>query len=194
MITINDQGQNNHIEIDQDYEMGSFNLSIEGSNNKIIFRKPWSISPGTRVDIWVSGNRNNISVSSIFANQLTIHCAHGLRCVIGKRTSINGAYIASNEPSSVQIGKDCLFATEVRIYPTDFHKIFASGQRINPPKPIVIGDKVWLCERVMVLSGAEIGNGCVIGAAAVVAGQVPKRSVAVGNPAYVVRSDIEWGP
>ncbi|MGZ8244294.1 acyltransferase [Methylomagnum sp.] len=194
MININDQGQNNYIEIDQGYEMGSFNLFIEGNNNRIIFRKPLDISPATRVDIWVSGDKNKISVNSIFANQLTIHCVDGLRCAIAKRTSINGAYIASNEPSSVHIGRDCLFATEVKIYPTDFHKIFSNGQRINPPEPIVIGDRVWLCERAMVLSGAVIGNGCVIGAAAVVTGQIPRRSVAVGNPAYVVRSDIEWGP
>lgn len=194
MININNQGENNYIHIDEAYNIGNFNVSVEGDNNHILFKHPLHVTPSTRIDIWVSGSNNKISANGIHANALTIHCVSGLRCYIGKRTSINGAYISSNEPSAVLIGKDCLFATEVKIYPTDFHKIFSNGQRINPPQPITIGNKVWLCERVMVLSGAAIGDGCVIGAAAVVAGQVPRRSVAVGNPAYVVRSDIDWAP
>jgi acetyltransferase-like isoleucine patch superfamily enzyme len=194
MISISDTGLNNNIQIDETYHISQFNLSVEGSDNRIICHKPFHVTPQTRIDIWVSGDRNNINIGAIYANALRIHCANEFDCDIGDGTSINEAYIATNEPASLKIGKNCLFATEVKIYPTDFHKIFADGRRINPPRPIVVGDKVWLCERVMVLSGAEIGNGCVIGAAAVVAGQVPRRSVAVGNPAYVVRSDIEWGP
>ena len=94
----------------------------------------------------------------------------------------------------MKIGEDCLFALGVKIYPTDFHKILSRGVRINEPAPVVIGNKVWLCEGVMVLNGAVIGDGCVIGAAAVVGGRIPRRSVAVGNPAYVVKSDIDWEP
>lgn len=92
----------------------------------------------------------------------------------------------------MRIGDDCLFANDVRIYPTDFHKILSAGKRINDPEPIVIGNKVWLCERSLILKGAEIGDGSVIGAAAVVARKIPNNSVAVGNPATVVKSNIEW--
>ena len=54
-------------------------------------------------------------------------------------------------------------------------------------KPVIIEDDVWLGARVTILPGARIGHGCVIGAGAVVSGEVPPMSVAVGNPARVVK-------
>lgn len=53
--------------------------------------------------------------------------------------------------------------------------------------PVNIGDNVWLGDAVMVLAGASIGDGCVIGAGSVVTGEIPPRSMAVGTPARVVR-------
>ena len=55
------------------------------------------------------------------------------------------------------------------------------------PAPVVIGDNVWLGEGVAVLAGAKLGDGCVIGANAVVNSPVPPRMVAVGVPARPVR-------
>ena len=45
----------------------------------------------------------------------------------------------------------------------------------------------------MILPGIEIGHNCVIGAGAVVSKSVPPRSLVVGNPARIIRSDIEVG-
>ncbi len=53
--------------------------------------------------------------------------------------------------------------------------------------PVRIGDNVWLGDGVAVLAGADIGDGCVIGANSVVTGPIPPRTVAVGAPARVVR-------
>lgn len=53
--------------------------------------------------------------------------------------------------------------------------------------PVVIGDNVWLGDGVAVLAGADIGNGCVIGANAVVTGRIPAGTIAVGAPAVPVR-------
>jgi maltose O-acetyltransferase len=40
---------------------------------------------------------------------------------------------------------------------------------------------------VVICPGVKIGNGCVIGAGAVVAKDIPDNSLAVGNPAIVIR-------
>ena len=56
-----------------------------------------------------------------------------------------------------------------------------------PLKPVVIGDDVWIGARVCILPGVTIGQGAVIGACAVVSKDVPAYSVAVGNPARVVK-------
>lgn len=54
-------------------------------------------------------------------------------------------------------------------------------------KPIVIGDNCWLASNVTVCPGVHIGNGCVIGAGAVVTHDIPDNSLAAGVPAKVIR-------
>ena len=52
--------------------------------------------------------------------------------------------------------------------------------------PVRIGAGTWIAERVAILRGADIGQGCVIGANSVVTGVIPDGSIAVGAPARVV--------
>ncbi|MBR7836940.1 hypothetical protein KDL01_26925 [Actinospica durhamensis] len=52
---------------------------------------------------------------------------------------------------------------------------------------ISVGDDVWIGSHVVVLDGVVIADHCVIGAGAVVTKDVPAWSVAVGNPARVIR-------
>jgi acetyltransferase-like isoleucine patch superfamily enzyme len=54
-------------------------------------------------------------------------------------------------------------------------------------KPITIEDGVWLGAGVIVLPGVTIGRGSMVGAGSVVTKSVPAWSVAVGNPARVIR-------
>ena len=53
--------------------------------------------------------------------------------------------------------------------------------------PISIGNACWIGSQATILPGASIGQGCTIGACAVVSGHIPEYSVAVGNPARVVK-------
>ena len=46
---------------------------------------------------------------------------------------------------------------------------------------------MWIGRNALILSGAKIGDCAVVGAGAVVAGNIPPYSVAVGNPAKVVK-------
>jgi len=54
-------------------------------------------------------------------------------------------------------------------------------------KGISIGRDVWIGANCVVIDGATIGQGCVIGAASVVRGNVEAFAVAVGCPARVIR-------
>ncbi|MEN6551326.1 MAG: DapH/DapD/GlmU-related protein [Methanobacterium sp.] len=60
----------------------------------------------------------------------------------------------------------------------------------TPRKPVIVEDHVWIGARVIVLPGVTIGKGSIVGAGAVVSKNVPPYSVAVGNPARVVKSLI----
>ena len=54
-------------------------------------------------------------------------------------------------------------------------------------RPITIGDNCWIGGGATILPGVSIGSGCTIGAGSVVVHDIPDNSVAVGNPAKVVK-------
>ncbi|KAB0678888.1 acyltransferase [Aureimonas leprariae] len=58
----------------------------------------------------------------------------------------------------------------------------------------VIGRRCFIGARSMILPGVTVGDECVVGSGSVVTKDVPPRSVVAGNPARVIRSDIEVGP
>jgi acetyltransferase-like isoleucine patch superfamily enzyme len=53
----------------------------------------------------------------------------------------------------------------------------------NVPKPIIIGNNVWIGAHVVILPGIRIGNNCIIGAGAIVTKNIPDGSVYAGVPA-----------
>ena len=55
----------------------------------------------------------------------------------------------------------------------------------------VVGNDVWIGQNVTVLPGVHIGNGAIIGANSVVASNIPSYSIAVGNPARVVKKRFD---
>lgn len=61
-------------------------------------------------------------------------------------------------------------------------------------KPITIKDNVWIGERCRVCKGVTIGKNCVIGANSIVTKDIPDNCIAVGNPAKVVKTDIDKLP
>lgn len=59
-------------------------------------------------------------------------------------------------------------------------------------KDVVIGDNVWLGNRVIILPGVHIGEGAIIQAGSVVVNDIPKYAIAGGHPAKVFSSrDVE---
>jgi acetyltransferase-like isoleucine patch superfamily enzyme len=56
--------------------------------------------------------------------------------------------------------------------------------------PVRIGPDCWVGVKVSVLRGTRVGRGSVLGAHAVVRGDVPEYSIAVGAPARVVRNRL----
>ena len=115
--------------------------------------------------------------------------APNARIEIGARTRINGASISASK--LVQIGEDCFLASGTTIMDTNGHEYVASlrlaGQR-DEPKPVLIGNRVWIGLGVLILKGVTIGDETVIGAGSVVTRDLPAATVCAGNPARVIRN------
>ena len=59
--------------------------------------------------------------------------------------------------------------------------------------PVRIGPDTWIATKVTILRGTTSGRGCVLGAHAVVKGDIPDFSIAVGSPAKVVKNrKVAW--
>lgn len=70
------------------------------------------------------------------------------------------------------------------------HYINRSGYKNT--NPVIIGDKVWLCEGCTIMPGVKIGHGAIIGAKAFVTSNVPPNAMVIGNPAKIVDEDVLW--
>ncbi|OOQ57077.1 LbetaH domain-containing protein [Mucilaginibacter pedocola] len=64
---------------------------------------------------------------------------------------------------------------------TGTHDYTKSGSPLIA-RPIVIGDNAWVAAEAFIHPGITIGNGCVIGARAVVVGNMPEWMVCAGHP------------
>lgn len=57
--------------------------------------------------------------------------------------------------------------------------------------PIIIGRNCWIGENARICKGITIGDGAVVAANAVVTKDVPSNSIVAGNPARIVKTDID---
>jgi acetyltransferase-like isoleucine patch superfamily enzyme len=120
-----------------------------------------------------------------------IEYRHNLK--VGKNSAWNwGCWI--NAMGGIEIGSNVIIGPYCVIHSAN-HKfndinqpiLFQGYERLS----VKIKDDCWLGANVIVLPGVTIGKGCVIGAGSVVTKDIPEYSVAVGNPAKVIRSRLK---
>ena len=115
----------------------------------------------------------------LFFPGVRLEVGRGGRLSIGTGTYLNRAteIIAWKE---VSIGRDCMIGWDVLIMDTDQHPLPGRGL---DNRPVRIGDRVWIGARATVLKGVSIGDGAIVGACAVVTGDVPAGTVVMGPSA-----------
>lgn len=123
--------------------------------------------------------------------------------VIGNNCYINYFFsILCGGNSSVVIGDNVLIASFVLIS-SENHGMDAGAKIPYMSQPLIgksvnIENDVWIGEKVIILPGVTIGKRSIIGAGSVVTKSIPAYSIAVGNPAKVIKKwDFElnsWIP
>lgn len=95
---------------------------------------------------------------------------------------------------SITIGNDVLTGSNILI--TDHShgetskkllEMHPSLRPLSSKGPVVIGDRVWIGENAIILPGVTLGEGCIVGAGAVVTNSFPENSVVGGNPARLLK-------
>lgn len=90
----------------------------------------------------------------------------------------------------ISIGKGVMIGPKVVIWGRNHGMEIGIPMKKQPSiaQKIEIGDDVWIGAGAIVLAGVSIGEGAVIGAGAVVTKSIPAYSIAVGNPAKVIKT------
>ncbi|HUN41276.1 MAG TPA: acyltransferase [Acetobacteraceae bacterium] len=107
--------------------------------------------------------------------------------VIGRGSFINAGCVLYTG-HGIRIGRNVLVAANCTFAPTN-HAFGDPGRPIRdqgfqPSRGgIVIGDDVWIGANTVLVDGAQIGTGSVIGAASLVRGVLPPLCIAFGVPA-----------
>ena len=113
------------------------------------------------------------------------HTDCGKNTKIGKRVFIN-AGCQFQDQGGITIGDDVLIGPQT-IIATLNHDPDPNKRGGMIPKPVKIGNKVWLGARVTICPGVTIGEGAIVGAGAVVTKDVPPRTVVAGVPARTIK-------
>lgn len=139
----------------------------------------------TRLDV-APWNKFELGVDSTIEDFSAINNGVG-PVIIGDRTKIG---LSNTIIGPVTIGNDIRLAQNITLsglnhnYQDVSRPIHVQGVSTSP---IVVEDATWIGANVVVLAGVTIGKHCVIAAGSIVTKDIPSYSVAVGNPARVVK-------
>jgi len=121
----------------------------------------------------------------------TVLLRNAERIYIGDNTTINHNNIlwAGRQSAVIRIGNNVMTGPNVQMIA--YNHYYENGQPLREyftEQDIIIEDNVWLGANVIVLAGAKVGRGVLVGAGAVVIGDLPPHTVCVGVPAKAVKT------
>lgn len=104
--------------------------------------------------------------------------------------SFNATFCVHNR---VVIGDENMWSHDIVIRDNDSHMIFdRSGKFINGNKPIVIGNRVWVGCRSIILKGCTIADGTIVGAGSVLTKPHTEQDTVIVDDGRVVKRGVSW--
>jgi maltose O-acetyltransferase len=116
--------------------------------------------------------------------QLGCRFLNGSKVHLGDRCVLNFGTLLDGRKFHIRIGNDVSIGPEA--------SILTLGHDPQSPEfedrggDVVIGDRVWIAYRAIVLPGVTIGEGAVVAAGALVTKDVEPYAIVAGNPARVI--------
>ncbi len=196
------QGKNNKIQILEkgeirDYtEIKGMSITITGSNNTILIELP---SKFIGTSIVMNGDNNYCSIKATrhrFIRHTTFGMENGGIITFGGGISVyRNLNVVAKAGKRVDVGDECMFARDIIVRNDDGHTILDATTKeiLNAPENIKIADKVWVGTRSMVLKGAEVSEGSIIGAMSLVNKKFKEKNIIIaGVPAKKVKENVMW--
>ena len=125
---------------------------------------------------------------------------HGMKFEKGKPNYIaSTVYFDGGDYSRISIGAGVTISSHVSFLTHDWalNTVIRSmditlDYTLGRHLPIIIHDNVFIGRSSIIMPGATIGEGSIIGAGSVVRGNIPPFSVVVGNPGIIVKDSREY--
>jgi len=149
-----------------------------------------------KTKINICGDNNKIIIhSNVKLNNSTIVLrGNDCKIEIGEGSTFGSIQIVCmGKLNYIKIGENCMFAENIDIWATDSHPIYNfKNELVNPSKPIIIGNSVWVGSKSTILKGVKVGSGSIIGMSSVVTKHIEPMTLNVGNPIRCIKTDIRW--
>ena len=170
--------------------IGCGGLGVSGvlKGSKIVFN---NAGGGERINIFSHPFSNMIGLSQ----RCIIVAKFGGNIVINEGVCMSGCTIYSMD--SIIIGRNTDIGSGCKIIDNDFHPLPYSlrhpKEQLNKVKkrPIVIGEGCFIGANSIILKGTTLGKNVIVGAGSVVCGSFPDNVIIAGNPARVVKENVE---
>lgn len=149
------------------------------------------ISPLADIEDSVRGSRIAVGAHSVIDSFVKVKPAGGSGdLIIGEHVVINsGCVLYTGQGirigNHVAIAANCTFAPVNHAY-QDKHRLIREQGFLPGKGGIVIEDDVWIGANCVLLDGAVLRRGCVVGAGSIVRGELAAYTVYAGQPLRVV--------
>lgn len=141
-------------------------------------------TPEERVDLMSRITGRPVPSSFRIFPPFTTDCGKNIR--LGERVFLNSG-CRFQDQGGITLGDDALIGHNV-VIATLNHDLDPQTRATTVPRPVVIGERVWVGANATILPGVTIGDGAVVAAGAVITKDVPPRTVVGGVPARVIRT------
>jgi acetyltransferase-like isoleucine patch superfamily enzyme len=195
MYQLSDQGTGNKVILGSDIDASEkrFTVSFKGNNNSV------EISDGCqlpRLEVGITGDNNRVVIGRKTRINGRLFCKGDRnKIIIGRLNGIVEGTLHAEYGTTISIGPGCMFSRGLIVRTGDSHSVIdiASLRRLNAPRSIAIGERVWCGYDVSIMKGVTIGPDTIVAACAVVTKSFPDgRSILAGIPARVVQTGVFW--
>ena len=175
-------------------------VEFEGDNCTLTIEKPLTFV-NTLIDFEGDNAEFNIGQAKFKVREAKFYIDENCKISIGRYSDLNNTglvMVANNaydQPISIEIGDNVEIARNTLIRASDGHTIInpKTKKPLNPPESITIEDNVWIGSKCVILKGAYISKGSIVGACSLVNKKFKEENVLlVGTPAKILKRNITW--